>query len=259
MHRGLEPRAVLGGVDRLDARADQLDAEPVEHAGLVELDREVERGLAAERRQQRVGSLALDDRAQARDVERLDVGRVGELGVGHDRRRVRVHEDDAVALGLEHPARLGARVVELAGLADDDRPAADDEDRLEVGRGAASVRRSRVRHAGQAVEPRPAIRSVNSSNRYAASCGPGPASGWCCTLNAATLADPQALDGPVVEVDVGDVGAAGHGVGLHDVVVVLAGDLDPAGRLVADRVVRTVMAEAGAWSSAAPSARPMIW
>ena len=119
-------------MDRLDARADQLDAELREHAGFVQLDREVQRGLAAERRQQRVGALALDDPAQARDVERLDVGRVGELGVGHDRRRVRVHEDDAEALGAQHAARLGARVVELAGLADHDRPAADDEDRLDV-------------------------------------------------------------------------------------------------------------------------------
>ena len=64
-HRGLEARAVLGGVDRLDARADQLDAEPVEHAGVVELDGEVQRGLPAERRKQRVGPLALDDRGSA--------------------------------------------------------------------------------------------------------------------------------------------------------------------------------------------------
>ena len=33
----------------------------------------------------------------------------------------------------EDPARLGARVVELAGLADDDGPRSDDEDALEVG------------------------------------------------------------------------------------------------------------------------------
>ena len=56
-HRGLEPLAVLGGVDRLDARADHLDVERVEHARFVQRDREVEPGLAAERRQQRVGAL----------------------------------------------------------------------------------------------------------------------------------------------------------------------------------------------------------
>ena len=83
--------------------------------------REVEAGLAAEGREQRVGPLLLDDARQRRDVERLDVGRVGELGVGHDRRRVRVHEDDPVALFAQHAARLRARVVELARLPDDDR------------------------------------------------------------------------------------------------------------------------------------------
>ena len=50
LHRGLEPRPVLGGVDRLDARADQLDAVAVEHARVVQGDREVQRGLAPERR-----------------------------------------------------------------------------------------------------------------------------------------------------------------------------------------------------------------
>ena len=72
--------------------------------------------------------------------QRLDVGRVGEVGVGHDRRRVRVGEDDAVALLAQHPAGLGAGVVELAGLADHDRSRADDEDRVEVGRAWASGR-----------------------------------------------------------------------------------------------------------------------
>src|SRR5947199_979210 len=41
--------------------------------------------------------------------------------------------------------------------------------------------------------------------------------------------DPQALDDPVVEIHVGDGGAAGDRVGIDGVVVVLAGDLDGAG------------------------------
>src|SRR5262249_49272966 len=49
------------------------------------------------------------------------------LRVGHDRRRVRVGEHDVVALGLQRFERLCAGVVELAGLADDDRPRADDQ------------------------------------------------------------------------------------------------------------------------------------
>ena len=103
---------------------------PIE-AALVQRHRHVEAGLAAERRQHRVGPLALDDLGDDLGRDRLDVGRVGEVGVGHDRRRVGVDEDDAVALLAQHPAGLGAGVVELAGLADDDRAGADDEDRVE--------------------------------------------------------------------------------------------------------------------------------
>ena len=105
----------------------------VEDAGLRERDREVERSLAAERREQRVGTLALEHGRDPFEVERLDVRAVGEPRVGHDRRRVRVDDDGAIPLLAQHLERLAARVVELAGLADDDRAGADDADRLDVG------------------------------------------------------------------------------------------------------------------------------
>ena len=46
--------------------ADQLDAVALEHARVVQREREVQRGLAAERRQHGVGPLALDDRSTTR-------------------------------------------------------------------------------------------------------------------------------------------------------------------------------------------------
>ena len=98
----------------------------------MQRDRAVERGLTAEGGEHGVGALAGDDRLDDLGRDRLDVGRVGELGVGHDRRRVAVDEDDADALLAQHPAGLGAGVVELAGLADDDRAGADDEDAADV-------------------------------------------------------------------------------------------------------------------------------
>ena len=52
--------------------------------------------------------------------ERLDVGGVGQLGVGHDRGRVGVDQHHAVALAAQHLAGLHAGVVELAALADGD-------------------------------------------------------------------------------------------------------------------------------------------
>ena len=52
-HRLLEQLAILGHLDRLDGRAEQLDAVLLEHARLARGHREVEAGLAAERRQDR--------------------------------------------------------------------------------------------------------------------------------------------------------------------------------------------------------------
>ena len=132
LHRVAEEQAVLGAADRVEARADQLDPEPLEHARLRQLDREVERGLAAHRRQQRVGALALEHVGDPGEVERLEVRPVGEARVGHDRGRVRVDHDRAEAVLAQHLQRLAARVVELAGLPDHDRPRADQADRLDV-------------------------------------------------------------------------------------------------------------------------------
>jgi hypothetical protein len=87
----------------------------------VQVQREVQRGLASERRQDRVGALALDDAGQHLDGQRLDVRPIGDLRVGHDRRRVRVHQDDAISLFAQRLHALRSGVVELAGLADHDR------------------------------------------------------------------------------------------------------------------------------------------
>ena len=79
-----------------------------------------------------VRALALDDQLEELGRHRLDVGAVGELRVRHDRRRVRVHEDDVEPLLLEGLRRLRPGIVELRGLADDDRARADEENAMEV-------------------------------------------------------------------------------------------------------------------------------
>ena len=62
----------------------------------------------------------------------LDVRRVGELRVGHDRGGVGVDQHDAQSLRLEHPAGLGPGVVELARLPDDDGSGANHQDAPDV-------------------------------------------------------------------------------------------------------------------------------
>ena len=132
-HRLLEQLAILGQLHDLDRRADQLHAPLREHARLVEIDREVERGLASNGRQQRVRALATDDVAHAFDSQRLDIRSVGNLGIGHDRGRIGVDQDDAVAFLAQRLAGLDTRIVELGSLADDDRAGAKDQDRVDVG------------------------------------------------------------------------------------------------------------------------------
>src|SRR5262249_16069530 len=168
-HRRLEEVAILGTLDRVDLGADELAAVPREDPGFLEIESQVQARLPADRRQDRVGLLGGDDALEHLDRERLDVRPIGELRVRHDRRRVRVHEDDPVALFLERLAGLGAGVVELARLADDDRAGADQQDRLQIGASRHGYRRS--------------IRSTKRRKRYGAWCGPGDASGWYCTEN----------------------------------------------------------------------------
>jgi hypothetical protein len=132
LHGGAEELAVLGALDRVEAGADQVDPELVQDAGLGELRGEVERGLPAHRRQERVGALALEHADDSLGIERLEVGPVGEARVGHDRGRVGVDDDRPEPVLAKHLQRLGAGVVELARLADHDRAAADQADRLYV-------------------------------------------------------------------------------------------------------------------------------
>ena len=153
----LEELAVLGPVDHRERRADQFDVELVEEARLCELAREIERGLPAHRRQQRIGPLAAENGRDSFEVERLEIRPVGEAGVGHDRRRVRVDDDRAEAVVAQNLERLAAGVVELARLPDHDRPGADDQDRLDVvstrqGR-SPTLREAATRRAVQVLPP----------------------------------------------------------------------------------------------------------
>ena len=106
-HRRLETFPVLRRGDGLRRGADQLASEAFEGPVVGERHRQVQRRLAAEGREHRIGALLLDDRRQGLGVERLHIGRVGEVRVGHDRGGVGVGEDDSVTLLLEDPACLG--------------------------------------------------------------------------------------------------------------------------------------------------------
>jgi hypothetical protein len=126
----LDPR--LGPADGVDGRPDQLDPEPLEGAVLVQGNGQVEGGLAAEGGQQGVGPLGLEHGRERVGGERLQVGGVGHLRVGHDRGRVGVDQHHPQPEGAQGPAGLGAGVVELGRLPDHDRPRPHHQDRAQV-------------------------------------------------------------------------------------------------------------------------------
>ena len=110
----------------------ELYVELVQGAVLTQGNGQVESGLPPQRGQQGVRPLDLDYLGHDFRDEGFDVSAVREGGVGHYGGRVGVDQHHLVALFHEHLAGLGARVVELAGLADDYGPGAQQHDLLYV-------------------------------------------------------------------------------------------------------------------------------
>ena len=145
----------------------------LEDAGIGHGGDEVERGLAAEPGEQALGLLLRDDGLDGLDGQRLEVDDVGDRGVGHDRRRVRVDQDRPDTLGAKRAAGLRTGVVELGGLADHDGPGAQDQHRGGL--------RCRALNASRLA--RPPAAATNRSKTASASSGPGAPSGWYWTVS----------------------------------------------------------------------------
>ena len=178
-----ERLAVLGHPDRLERRAQEADVVPVQDAGLGQRHRQVQRRLPAQPCQQSLRLLAGDHGLDRGHRERLQVHGVRDGRVGHDRGRVGVDEDRAHTLGPERAAGLGAGVVELGRLSDDDRPRAQDQDGPGFGRCGRSYGVGTVIGRSSAGHARRRHASTNRSNTASASSGPGAPSGWYCTVS----------------------------------------------------------------------------
>src|SRR5579885_3387435 len=127
-HLALEALAIFREFDRFDRRAEQRDAPALQYAAFVEFNRQIQAGLAAQRREERVRAFAFDDRLDGGSGQRLQIDRVGHFRIRHNRRGIRVDKDDPVAFLAQGAARLDAGIVEFGGLTDADRPRTDDED-----------------------------------------------------------------------------------------------------------------------------------
>ena len=129
-----ERLAVLGHPDRLERRPEEPEVMALEDAGLGQRSCQVERGLPAETGQETLRLLLRDHGLDGLDRQWLEIDRIRDLRVGHDRGGVAVDEDRPDALGPQRAAGLGTGIVELGRLPDDDRPGAEDQDRGRLGR-----------------------------------------------------------------------------------------------------------------------------
>ena len=123
---------VFGFINHLCLRADQFTAVFFQDPRFRELERGIQRGLSAHGGQQRIGAFLGDDFFHNLDRDGFDIGGIRQPRIGHDRGRVGIHQNDAIALSAERFAGLRAGIIEFAGLADDDRPGADDHDGFDV-------------------------------------------------------------------------------------------------------------------------------
>ena len=132
LHRRLEDLAVLAALDRRQVDADDLHAVLLEDALLRELHGKIEARLPSQVRKNGIGPLFLDDLLETRFVERFNVSRVGHHGIRHDRRGIRINEDNLVPAGPQGLARLRSRIVKLASLSNDNWTRTDDENLVDI-------------------------------------------------------------------------------------------------------------------------------
>ena len=121
----LEQLAVFGLLDALERRTQNLDLALLQHALLGQLHGQIQARLAAQPRHDGIGTLVTDDLGHVFERQRLHIDLVGDMRVGHNRRRIGIHQDHLVPLLFQREAGLRPRIVELGGLTDHDRPRAD--------------------------------------------------------------------------------------------------------------------------------------
>ena len=149
-HQVAEATSVLRGADGGQRRAEHTHAEALQHAGVVERHRQVQPGLAAERGEQRIRSVPLDHAGQVLERQRTDDHRSADVRIGHHRRGIGVDQDGLHAFATQRQAGLHPGVVELGGLADEDRPGADDQHAARAHAGTRSICGSAANSIGTA-------------------------------------------------------------------------------------------------------------
>ncbi len=128
----LKPQPVFRNFDGAQRRANHFNFVLFKDAAFGELDGEIQSSLTAYGREQSVGLFFDDDGFEILLGEWLDVGAVGHLRVGHDRRRIRIDQNCFVAFVAQRFASLHTGIIKFASLANNDWPRPNDQNLLDV-------------------------------------------------------------------------------------------------------------------------------
>ena len=131
-HRLVELVTIFCLVDRLFVRTDHLDAVLLQYPLTRKVEGTVERGLTTHGGQKRIGPLLLDNAGDALPGDRLKVGGVGHLRIGHNRCRIGVDQNDPIALFTQCLTGLRTGIVKLTRLSDNDGTCADNKNRIYI-------------------------------------------------------------------------------------------------------------------------------
>ena len=150
LHGLVEQFPVLSLVDGILGSANHLDAVLVEDTLGGQFECAIQGGLAAHGRQNCIRPLAINDSGNRLPLYGFDVSGIGHRRIGHDRGRIGVDQNDAVPLLAQGLTSLGAGIVELAGLANNNWPGAEDKNTFDIAT-LGHVRHPRPGPAGRAL------------------------------------------------------------------------------------------------------------
>ena len=122
----LEQLAVLGTLDRRETRTQDLDLALIQDTLLGQLHGQVQTRLATQARHDGIGTLVANNLGHILQRQRLHVDLIGDVRIGHDGCRVRIHKDHLVTLLAQRQAGLRTGIVKLGCLTDHDRTRTND-------------------------------------------------------------------------------------------------------------------------------------
>ncbi|MNB99624.1 hypothetical protein D3C75_469130 [compost metagenome] len=130
-HQFAEQITVFCLLDRVQLSTEQLHVLCFQYAGTRQLNRHIQTCLAAECREQSVGTLLADNTCYELKGDWLNVDLISHVGISHNGGRVAVDQHNLHAFFFQRLAGLCTCIVELGGLANDDWTGADHEDFFE--------------------------------------------------------------------------------------------------------------------------------